>query len=156
MTLRRRGYKEYTVTITAKTEPTQRPTHWDYSQPWYHGSQQVLTALRVGSAITQDRTIARIFSHCPSMTSIYDDGRIKHTGEVPGYLFVIDEPVTAEDVYPHPHPVNASHWEWLTTRELKVKFLEPTGVVDDERLTPEEIAELVRKQQETGMNTFAE
>lgn len=48
-----------------------------------------------------------------------DDGTFKHNGTVHGYLYLIDEEVKAEDVYPHPHPINASKWEWLTKRELK-------------------------------------
>ena len=31
---------------------------FDYTLTWYHGSQQELTTLRVGSSITQDKTVA--------------------------------------------------------------------------------------------------
>lgn len=138
------------------THPIQRPSEWDYSQPWYHGSQQRLTVLRPGSSIAQNRTIARFFSHRPVILSQYDDGTIKHNGTTPGFLFVIDEEISAKDVYPHPHPVNASHWEWLTTRELKLRLLEETQVRQDEFLTEEEIAELLRRQERVGQETFAE
>ena len=47
---------------------------WDYSQPWYHGSQERLTTLRSGSSITQDPAVARAFSHRPSLVSVTENG----------------------------------------------------------------------------------
>ena len=138
------------------TDPIQRPSKWDYRKPWYHGSQQPLTVLRTGSSISQNRTIARFFSHRPVILSQYDDGAIKHNGTTPGFLFMIDEEISAEDVYPHPHPVNANHWEWLTTRELKLRLLEETVVQEEEFLTDEQIADLQRRQARAGQETFAE
>ena len=131
-----------------------RPSDWDYSQPWYHGSQQKLTVLRTGSSISQNRMIARFFSHRPQIVSQYDDGSIKHDGTTSGFLFIIDEEISAEDVYPHPHPVNASYWEWLTTRELKIRLIEETVVHEEEFLTDKEIADLKRKQAKAGQATF--
>ncbi len=131
-----------------------RPSDWDYSQPWYHGSQQRLTVLRTGSSISQNRMIARFFSHRPQIVSQYDDGSIKHDGTTSGFLFIIDEEISAEDVYPHPHPVNASYWEWLTTREIKIKLIEETVVHEEEFLTDEEIADLKHKQAKAGQATF--
>lgn len=58
-------------------------SNWDYRRPWYHGSQQDLLALRVGSSITQEKAIARAFSHRPSLLSIADDGSVKHDGVTP-------------------------------------------------------------------------
>ena len=40
---------------------------FDYTLRWYHGSQQELTKLRVGSSITQNRNVAKAFSHRPSL-----------------------------------------------------------------------------------------
>ena len=131
-----------------------RPSDWDYSQPWYHGSQQRLTVLHTGSSISQNRMIARFFSHRPQIVSQYDDGSIKHNGTMSGFLFAIDEEISAEDVYPHPHPVNASYWEWLTTRELKIRLIEETVVHEEEFLTDKEIADLKRKQAKAGQATF--
>jgi len=128
---------------------------WNYTLPWYHGSQQELATLRTGSSITQDRDIARVFSHRPVILSMADDGTFKHNGTVHGYLYLIDEEVKAEDVYPHPHPINASKWEWLTKRELKVRFLERPTVREAERLTEADLAELRRRQQTAGAETFA-
>ena len=87
---------------------------WDYRRPWYHGSQRRLTTLRAGSSITQDRAVARAFSHRPSRVSLPGNGTIKHDGTAPGYLYVVAEEVRSADVYPH--PVNAGRWEWLTTK----------------------------------------
>jgi len=87
-----------------------------YRRLWYHGSQRPIGALREGSSITQDADVARAFSHRPSLVSQSGDGRIKHDGALPGYLYVVAEEVRPEDVFPHLHPVNADHWEWLTRR----------------------------------------
>ena len=51
---------------------------------------------------------------------------------------------------PHPHPVNAARWEWLTRRELRLELIERTEVAVEESLTDEEVAELRRKQEERG------
>ena len=89
---------------------------WDYRRPWYHGSQRRLTTLRAESSITQDRAVARAFSHRPSLVSQLENGTVKHDGTTPGYLYAVAEEVRPADVYPHPHPVNAGRWEWLTTK----------------------------------------
>ena len=126
-------------------------TDWEYRLPWYHGSQQEIALLQVGSSISQDRDIARIFSHRPAIVSQEENGTKKHNGTTPGYLYVIDEEIRSEDVYAHPHPVNESRWEWLTTRELRVQLLELTQVQAEEFLTDDEIAELRQKYgDETG------
>ena len=134
----------------------------DYSLTWYHGSQQELTKLQVGSSITQNRKVAKAFSHRPSLVSMSDEGeslsdklRIKHNGVTPGYLYTVSDDIGPDDVYPHPHPANADGWEWLTNRELKLELIEQTMVTDEERLTDEEIAEIKQKQQERGEESFA-
>ena len=135
----------------------------DFSQTWYHGSQQALTELRVGSSITQNRSLAKAFSHRPSLVTLSDpsesfsDGlNVKHNGVTPGFLFTVSEAIDPKDIYPHPHPANADGWEWLTRRELKLEFIEETVVSDHELLTDEDIAELRRKQKERGEETFLE
>ena len=129
---------------------------FDYTLTWYHGSQQELTTLRVGSSITQDKTVAKAFSHRPSMLSMSEGGTVKHDGVTPGYLYIVADEISPDDVYPHPHPVNATRWEWLTNRELKLKLIEQTAVTDQERLTDQEIAEIKQKQEERGEQTFVE
>lgn len=128
----------------------------DYSLTWYHGSQQELTKLRVGSSITQSRSVAKAFSHKPSMVSWSDGGVVKHNGVTPGYLYAVSDDIGPDDVHPHPHPANATRWEWLTNRELKLKLIEQTIATDNERLTGEEVAAIRRKQQERGELTFVE
>ena len=130
--------------------------HWNYNLPWYHGSQQELTILQVGSSITQDRDIARVFSHRPGLSTVEDDGTMKHNGIAAGYLHIVDEPITADDVEPHPHPINTSKWEWLTKREIKVRLIEQPALRVDELLTEEEIAALRERQQRVGQETFRE
>ena len=128
----------------------------DYGLTWYHGSQQELTKLRVGSSITQDRNVAKAFSHRPSLVSRSDGGEVKHNGVTPGYLYAVSDDIGPDDVHPHPHPVNADRWEWLTNRELKLELIEQTIATDRERLTDEEVAEIRRKQKERGEESFAE
>ncbi len=129
---------------------------FDYTLTWYHGSQQKLTTLRIGSSITQDRNVAKAFSHRPSLLTMPDDGPVKHDGVTSGYLYTVTDEIGPDDVDPHPHPVNTTRWEWLTNRELKLKLIEQTIVADKERLTDQEIAEIKRKQEERGEQTFAE
>ncbi len=117
----------------------------DYTQPWYHGSPFELTTLHVGSTITQRRDLARIFSHKPMIVCIEDDGRIRHNGTQPGYLYVIDEAVAPEDVEAHPRTTMGPGDEWLTHRELRVRLL---GVVEpqpEELLTEAELEDLRRR-----------
>lgn len=127
----------------------------DSSRAWYHGSQQELTRLRSGSSITRRRDVAKAFSHKPSLLSMSDES-LKHDGVTPGYLHVVAEEVAPDDVHPHPHPVNAARWEWLTRRDLKLELIERTEVTAEESLTDEEIAELRRKQEERGEESFAD
>ena len=129
---------------------------FDYTLTWYHGSQQKLNTLRVGSSITQDRNVAKAFSHRPSLLTQSESGTAKHDGTTPGYLYIVADEIGPDDVYPHPHPVNVTRWEWLTNRELKLKLIEQTIVTDEERLTDQEIAEIKRKQEERGEQTFVE
>lgn len=124
--------------------------------PWYHGSPLELTVLRAGSSITQDPAVARAFSHRPALVAMEDDGTIRHDGTMPGYLYRVAEAVRPEDVYPHPHPANATRWEWLTRRELRLELVERTEVSEAERLSEQAIERLRRKQQAKGEESFAE
>ena len=108
----------------------------DSSRAWYHGSQQELTRLRSGSSITQRRDVAKAFSHRPSLLSMSDES-LKHDGATPGYLHVVAEEIAPDDVHPHPHPVNAARWEWLTRRDLKLELIERTEPTAEESLTDE-------------------
>lgn len=112
---------------------------------WYHGSPLRLTVLRAGSTITRDRELARIFSHKPPIVSIDDDGTLRHTGTRPGYLYRVDEPLSPEDVTPHPRTTMPAGLEWLTQRELSLTLIGPTEVRTEELLTEEQVAELRRR-----------
>jgi len=118
---------------------------WDYSKPWYHGTPLKIYTIFRGSTITQDRNLARIFSHKPTLVSISDDGVIKHNGSTPGFLYRIDDAIQPNDVRPHPNSSMEWGMEWLTNRELRVKLIDRTAVVDSERLTEREVAELMKK-----------
>jgi len=122
---------------------------WEH-RPWYHGSQQRLATLRVGSSVTQKCPIARAFSHRPSIVSMEDDGTVRHDGLQPGYLYRVVEEVRPDDVYPHPHPSNASRWEWLTARELRLELLEETRVREEDILTAEARAHVLQQHAAAG------
>ena len=140
-------------------------TDIDYRRTWYHGSQRRLTSLRAGSSITQIRKAAKAFSHRPSKVTMsfggegepqLDEWNVRHDGVMPGFLHVVSEQIGPADVSPHPHPANASRFEWLAHRDLKLELIEETVVTDSERLTDEEVADVERKQREKGDLSFAE
>ena len=83
-----------------------------------------------------------------------EGGTVKHDGVTSGYLYTVADEIGPDDVHPHPHPVNATRWEWLTNRELKLKLIEQTIVTDEERLTDQEITEMKRKQGGKGRADF--
>ncbi|MCE7988006.1 MAG: hypothetical protein DYG89_43125 [Caldilinea sp. CFX5] len=122
---------------------------WDYARPWYHGSPLELTVLLPGSTITQDRDLARVFSHKPTIVAqdVNDQGErvIKHTGQAPGFLYRIAETVNPADVLPHPQTTMGPGQEWLINRALPVALIEPTQVITNEKLSDEEIAALRAK-----------
>ena len=118
--------------------------HFDSSQPWYHGSPYELRILREGSTITQRRELACIFSHKPTIVSTNDDGSIKHNGTEPGYLYIIAEDVSEDDVVPHPRTTMGPGDEWLTTRDLRLRFVGAVEVTAEELLSTEELEDLRR------------
>jgi hypothetical protein len=114
-------------------------------ESWYHGSPLELKVLRQGSTMTQWRDLARVFSHKPVVVSVTDDRRILHNGRQSGYLYVIDEPVSPDDVYPHPRTTMAPGDEWLTRRDLRLRLISETRVRPEEFLSDEEIEKLRRQ-----------
>lgn len=125
---------------------------WDYTKPWYHGSPQRLTYLRSGSTVTQERDLARVFSHKPALVECFtDDGgrcRMKHSSTQAGFLYRVAEAILPEDVYPHPRTSMEPGQEWLTNRELRVELISTTDVVPEELFTQEELEELQRRMRE--------
>jgi hypothetical protein len=124
---------------------------WDVSKPWYHGSPVKLTWLRVGSTITQDRELARIFSHKPNLVSqdidVTGRRRVKHNGTEPGYLYRIIKPITQTEIDPHPRSTIGAGQEWLTRQELEVELLEPTIIDTEEVMSAAEIIDLYKRAQ---------
>ncbi len=129
------------------------PGSWDYTRPWYHGSPYRLDVLLTGSTITQDEDLARVFSHKPPIVSIEDDParlaqgelRLRHNGALPGLLYLIDEPIGPEDVYPHPRTTMSPGLEWLTRRPLRLKLLGPVEIRPGELLSEVDIQALMRR-----------
>jgi hypothetical protein len=113
--------------------------------------------LRTGSTITQDRDLARIFSHKPALVSqdVNERGerQIKHSGCQPGLLYCIDEPILLEDVYPHPATSMGPGQEWLTARSLRVVLIEPTCIRDEELLSADEFHDLMAQLAEQKTST---
>ena len=95
--------------------------------------------LRARSSITQNRDVAKAFSHRPSLMSMSqseagETWSVRHDGVTPGYLYVVAEEIGSGDARPHPHPVNVSRWEWLTNRDMELRFIEETRVMDGQNL----------------------
>jgi hypothetical protein len=118
---------------------------WNYSKTWYHGSPFKLTVLREGSTITQDKDLARVFSHKPTIVCRNENGSIRHNGENPGFLYCITEALSPDDVYPHPNSSMKEGKEWLTKRELRLSLICRTNTLEGEKLTQDQVVEL-RKQ----------
>ena len=114
------------------------------SEIWYHGTPLELTTLLKGSTITQDRHLAKVFSHKPAIVSIQDDGTIHHNGTQPGLLYHIAEAISSNDVYPHPHSSMAPGLEWLTKQELQIELIGPVKILEEELSTPSEM-EMLQK-----------
>jgi hypothetical protein len=117
----------------------------DNHEIWYHGSPYRLEVLRAGSTVTQTRELAEVFSHKPVLVSIEDDGTIRHNGSLPGYLYVVAEPVGPEDVYPHPRTTMGPGFEWLTTRELSLAPVATVEISKGEPLTADEVARFMER-----------
>ena len=119
-------------------------TEWKRGEPWYHGSPLKLEVLRAGSTITQDRELACVFSHKPTLVCIEDDGRVRHNGVRPGYLHVVADVVGEGDVSPHPRTSMAPGLEWLTSRDLRLELIGSVAVDESECLSESEIAALLQ------------
>ena len=115
---------------------------WDSSRPWYHGSPFRFDTLRSGSTVTQNRDLARIFSHKPSIVSITDEAEIRHNGQRPGFLYRLAGPIAGDDLVPHPNSSMPAGLEWLTARDLPLKTVTHTEARPDELLTDEDVARL--------------
>jgi hypothetical protein len=113
--------------------------------PWYHGSPFELTHLLPGSTITQDRRLAEVFSHKPTLVSLEDDGMIRHNGNERGLLYRVDEEVLPADILPHPRSSMPPGKEWLAQRELRVALIGPVSFLEGELLTDAEIEVLRRR-----------
>jgi len=108
----------------------------DLPAVWFHGSPAILTELRVGSAVTPERTLAEAFSHKPTLVSTDAAGTIRHNGRADGYLYRVAEAVDANDVTHGQGP------EWHTRRPLRVALVGPTHLAAGALLSPDDEAEL--------------
>lgn len=132
--------------------PVPSPT-WDFTRPGYHGSPYTIETLLPGSTITQDEALARVFSHKPPIVALEDDPavlaqgapRLRHNGEQPGLLYIIDEPLTPQDIEPHPRSSMPPGLEWLTRRPLRLRLLGPVPIDPTQILSPEDIAALLAR-----------
>jgi len=122
----------------------------DENSIWFHGSPYRLIRLLAGSTITQDRQLAEVFSHKPTIVSVEDDGRIRHNGILPGYLYIFPEPLTPDDLEPVPHSTMEPGKEFLTRRELPVRMIGPVEINPKELLLPKEIREFKQRSSKKG------
>jgi hypothetical protein len=114
---------------------------FDPDKPWYHGSPKHLTVLRAGSTVTQNRELARVFSHKPAIV-IGDEsnGRWKHTGPFKqGFLYRLARLVSDSDIEPVPHSSLPPGTEWNTKREYQLELVTETVIFKEELLTRHEL-----------------
>jgi hypothetical protein len=113
-------------------------------KPWYHGSPRRLTMLRAGSTITQDKELARIFSHKPAIV-IGDESNEhwKHTGPfAQGFLYRVVGGITGRDIEAVPHSSLSSGLEWNTKIEFPLGLVSETNIIKEELLTRPELLEM--------------
>lgn len=92
-------------------------------QTFYHGSPATLTGISEGSTITPYPDLARAFARRPTMLGIGDSGDITHDGREQGRLYRVVGAV-AGDMVQHPRTTMPLTSEFLTLRDLTVKFIE--------------------------------
>jgi hypothetical protein len=117
----------------------------DPPQVWYHGSPLRLVILRAGSSLTPLRRLAEVFSHKPGLVLLQDDGRIRHDGRSPGFLYRVAESVSLTDVKPHPWSRLQPGLEFISQRELALEPLGPVAFQPGELLSQAEIEQLLSK-----------
>jgi len=110
---------------------TDRKTKLDVPQGevWYHGSPLELGVLKAASSITRNRALAEAFAHRPTLLSFGDDGVISHNGTEDGFLYAVDEEVRPEDIRVHGACREDDPWEWVTTRDLRLRLVEELPAV---------------------------
>ena len=120
------------------------PAAVDPAAPWFHGSPEALAELRPGSTITQDRDLARVFSHTPTRVGDgrAEGGALRHNGRRAGWLYTVAEPLRPSDLAPIPGSTLPGK-EWHTTRPLRIAPVAPTAPVPAELLSPQQEAALV-------------
>ena len=95
----------------------------EHGKQWYHGSPYFLTTLKKGSSITRNKQLAVAFSHKPTTVSVNNSGVIEHNGSVNGYLYIIEKQLNEQDIYPHESCLKNDKWEWITTKNLRLKLI---------------------------------
>jgi hypothetical protein len=119
------------------------PRQWDYDKPWYHGSPPALKSVRADSAVTQDRDLARVFSHRPTTVSAswsQTGGPFRHNGTKPGFRYRIAEVIGPPDVHSHPRLSMPPGKEWITDRDLRASLVcrtepDPTVSLSEDELS---------------------
>ena len=93
--------------------------------------------------VTPFEALAKAFSHKPTLLSFSDDMQsAMHDGQIPGYLYVVSEPVTPADIRVHPG-TRDTHWE--IQRDLKVDLVGEVPVSDPPQLTGAALEEVRQK-----------
>jgi hypothetical protein len=121
---------------------------FDPDKPWYHGSPKRLTVLRAGSTVTQNRELARVFSHKPAIVvgdeSDESKEHWKHTGPFKqGFLYKLAGSVVDGDIELVPNTSLSFGQEWNTRREFALVLDTVTAIDPAELLTKSELLRLV-------------
>ncbi|MBN1459342.1 MAG: hypothetical protein JXA57_07385 [Armatimonadetes bacterium] len=101
---------------------------------WFHGSALPLKELAAGSSITRSRLIAEAFSHRPTCLGVEETDipiSVCHNGTQGGILYLVDEPVSDNDVRVHPRSAfPLLGFEWLTNRPLRLRKVADLPITD--------------------------
>lgn len=112
---------------------------------WYHGSPLLLDVLLSGSTVTRHRHLAEVFASKPTLVCLEDDGRLRHNGQLSGWLYRLAVTLGPADLVPHPHSAFPPGHEWLTTRPLRLERIGPVNPRAEEQLDAIQIEHLQKR-----------
>ena len=108
----------------------------------------------MGSWVTPFREFAKAFSHKPTRVTASGDDltKVRHDGKIAGFLYVVAEPLTDQDLEELP---GADQTHWKIKRVLEVQLVEEVPLVETEMLSDAESATLAKSQSGNGLLEYA-
>lgn len=93
--------------------------------------------------VTPFEQVAKAFSHKPTLLSFDEDdaNKVKHDGQVPGFLYVLDVEVGPADLELLP---GTAETHWQTQRDLPLKLVGEVPIDEPPQLSADQIAQMRR------------